>query len=996
MEKSAFARISAFLLFCFLLSPFLALANPEGGIVTAGQAAIDQTNPFITNISQMTDKVIINWQSFGISPGQTTQFVQPSELSVALNRVTGMDPSVILGALKARGQIFLINSNGIVFGQTAVVDVGGLLATTLSINDRDFLAGNYTFFQDPGKSPSSVVNKGQITASDGGYAVLVAPLVHNEGAIVANLGKVVLGAGSQAVVNVDGRGLIQFALPSSSSAPGNVVLSKEAFSDIVKGVVNHQGIVEAGSVIEKDGAFTLVSGEGIAVNSGTITANGAQNAPAGKVIIDSTRATVLTQGSSIQANGNGENSSGGDVRVLSKGLALFAPGSELSAKGGASGDGGFVEVSGKNVWIRGSVDTQAQAGHSGTFLIDPDNLTIVDGAGGTLSGSLPDITYAEGGASESVSEKALEQQNSNITLQANHSITVNDISDSQIKLKNNVSITMQTRTGILGDLKTANRNIIVTADGNVTVGKLDAGSGAIVLTSAHGAIVDGNAGVRNITASTATLSADGDIASSIRPLDTAVGTLNAASAGGSIYIAEANAITVNNVSAAQDAVIVNTTGNMTVNTVSAGGNAALTSTTGAILDGNGAANNITAPTTTLSASGNIGSSANSLETTVGSLNASSAGGSIFVTEADAITLNQVEANAEGKDVTIRNNAGDMTVKNVSAADTVTLTSVTGAIGRGNGVADDITASTATLSARNSVGTALLPLRINAGALNATTTDSAVHTYHSGNVLLNNLSAGSNIGITSAGNITVKKATGGSQVSLNTSNGSILSGDTTKTNLTAGAVSRLTANGGVIGTLSAPLNVNVNNGNLEVSATNAIDSTSVNINGTVLPSNTLTVLYTPPGRVLFNGNAIEPPPVPPPAPPPPEPPPPAPEPPPVTGVPPAPGPPPAVVSPPITEPPLAVATPPAVVTPPAVETPPTTVSPPAVPPSEGTSPLGIGRTQTLNAAASALSRVLDMSNGRTYFTPRLPYVVSVERQKGEREKRPGDGSNGSAK
>ena len=46
-----------------------------------------------------------------------------------LNRVTGYDPSVILGHLQSNGRVFLLNPYGVVFGAGARVDVGGLVAS---------------------------------------------------------------------------------------------------------------------------------------------------------------------------------------------------------------------------------------------------------------------------------------------------------------------------------------------------------------------------------------------------------------------------------------------------------------------------------------------------------------------------------------------------------------------------------------------------------------------------------------------------------------------------------------------------------------------------------------------------------------------------------------------------------------------------------------------------------------------------------------------------
>ena len=117
-------------------------AGPTGGVVTAGQGSI-VNNGATTTITQSSANLIIDWQAFSIGAGDTVQFVQPGRSSVALNRVLGADPSVILGQLNANGNVFLLNPNGVLFGNGASVSVGGLVASTMSISNADFLAGHY-------------------------------------------------------------------------------------------------------------------------------------------------------------------------------------------------------------------------------------------------------------------------------------------------------------------------------------------------------------------------------------------------------------------------------------------------------------------------------------------------------------------------------------------------------------------------------------------------------------------------------------------------------------------------------------------------------------------------------------------------------------------------------------------------------------------------------------------------------------------------------------
>ncbi|TKB65028.1 MAG: filamentous hemagglutinin N-terminal domain-containing protein [Nitrospira sp.] len=373
----------AFLASLQLLLPSVVVALPTDGIVVGGHAEIQQISPTQLTIQQTTDRAILNWQSFSIGANETVRFDQPSINSIALNRVTGVDPSVILGSLQANGRIFLLNPNGILFGVGAQINVGGLLATTLQIRDDDFMAGRFLFAQDPLKGLKSVVNQGTIHASDHGFVVLVAPGVSNEGMIVANLGKVVLGSGQALTVDLMGDGLIKYALsgkvldhvmgvdgkPLSSAVSntgtiqadgGHVILQAKASGDIFSSVVNQSGVIRARSLENQGGVVQLLGGDetlvaateagamrpagdvsGAVVNTDRIdVAAGEPNAARGSVTMVGAR---VGQFGSIMATG-AEGANGGEVVIASTTRTLLASGSTIDVSGSGHSSGGQLRV----------------------------------------------------------------------------------------------------------------------------------------------------------------------------------------------------------------------------------------------------------------------------------------------------------------------------------------------------------------------------------------------------------------------------------------------------------------------------------------------------------------------------------------------------------------------------------------------------------------------------------------------------------------------------
>src|SRR4051812_13398476 len=178
---------------------------PTGGTVVAGSASISRSGSNM-EITQSSNSAILNWQTFSIGSNAWVNFIQPSSSAIALNHVLGNNPSEIFGRLTANGQVFLTNPNGVLFAPGASVDVGALFATTLSIANKDFLAGRYTFHN--AGNAGAVINEGQIITANG-YAALAGPQVRNDGIIIARSGSVALAAGDRVSLDMIGDGLIK-------------------------------------------------------------------------------------------------------------------------------------------------------------------------------------------------------------------------------------------------------------------------------------------------------------------------------------------------------------------------------------------------------------------------------------------------------------------------------------------------------------------------------------------------------------------------------------------------------------------------------------------------------------------------------------------------------------------------------------------------------------------------------------------------------------------
>ena len=316
-----------------LSAGFDAYALPVGGAVSAGSATIGGTAG-TTTVTQTSQNAAINWQSFNIGSNESVKFVQPNSSAIVLNRVLGSDPSSILGSLNANGKVFLVNPNGIVFGQGASVNVAGLVGSTRNISDSDFMAGKYNF---EGSGPGSIVNYGSINA-DGGSVALLGANVSNQGIIQAQLGTVALAAGNSMTLDVAGDGLLNVA--------------------VNKGAVD--ALVQNGGLIQADGGRVVMTAKS-----------------AGSLFQSTVNNTGVIRAQTLE-NRNGTIMLMGDMQTGTVNVA-----GTLDASAPKGGDGGFVETSAAHVKVASGtrITTAAPQGKTGTWLIDPSDFTIANTGG---------------------------------------------------------------------------------------------------------------------------------------------------------------------------------------------------------------------------------------------------------------------------------------------------------------------------------------------------------------------------------------------------------------------------------------------------------------------------------------------------------------------------------------------------------------------------------------------------------------------------------------
>jgi filamentous hemagglutinin family protein len=447
------------------------LAAPKGGQVAAGQAAI-RAQGSDTVIEQSSKRAIINWKSFDIGAGERVRHDMPDANSHGLHRVIGGGgASQLAGELKSNGNVYLVNPAGVVIHKGAKIDVGGFLASTRDIADDDFMRGKL-LFDRPGRNGAAIINLGEISVSDRGFAALVAPTVRNDGIIAARLGRITLASGEGFKLDFYGDDLITFTTPEAlvdtlhdvegealgvanagqiKAEGGVVLLTASQLDGIVGSVVNNGGTVSAASA-ELDGGRIVFRAEGeVKITGGELDASG--KAKGGQVDVSGAAGTTI-ENATITAAGEekglvrlgGEFQGGqekadkglrenfvirfGETAPLVSTAALTIEDSRIDA--GRDGTliawsdgetrinaqlaGKYVETSGKNLTVE-----SAPQGQGGVWLIDPDDVEIIETSSNE---TIPDNSNASSLRASAIASYL--DQNSGMSLQiaANKSINI--------------------------------------------------------------------------------------------------------------------------------------------------------------------------------------------------------------------------------------------------------------------------------------------------------------------------------------------------------------------------------------------------------------------------------------------------------------------------------------------------------------------------------------------------------------------------------------------
>lgn len=386
----------------------------------------------VLDVNLNAARTIIDWSTFNVSGSEAVNFYFDQRNWIVLNRVTNSAINID-GTIRAihsatsgptaptGGNVWFYSPQGVAFGPNARVDVGGLLATSATVDANAFLNAsnlNIPFTGSGSGGPVTVAGGGQFRAS--GHLAFVAPVVRTEAGATLNAGDV----GTAAFGAVDSYEIrfhntaandlafFTFIVPgvaagtphatplhvASTSTAANTYLIAISRQQVTGLLINAPGLLIGQSSIDNYGQVTITTGRNIT--------NGQVNEVLSTPVVGALTGSV--QLGDIDAEGNvnvwleGTNGSG-DIQAnnIRAGQGLLLLGNNITANDLSAGDSN-VNLGSARIVAAGVVDVNSVTART-TFDLFPG---LARGPGNAVTQPVVRIGTATAGANIFFSQTA--------------------------------------------------------------------------------------------------------------------------------------------------------------------------------------------------------------------------------------------------------------------------------------------------------------------------------------------------------------------------------------------------------------------------------------------------------------------------------------------------------------------------------------------------------------------------------------------------------------
>ena len=398
------------------LKPATAQVTPDG--TTSTTVSQDGNDFTINQGDRVGDSLFHSFDEFSVPTMGSAEFNNAGDIANIFSRVTGSNISNIDGLISAKGaaNLFLINPNGIIFGENTRLNLGGsFFASTadslLFDNRSEFSASNPQAlpllevnipiglnFRD---NPGDIVNQSVVQNSSGdvvGLEVLPGKnLTLVGGNINFEAGNMTAGGGNIELGGLSGAGRVTFNNDGSLSFPEDVERA-----DIT--LTNNAGVdvtgIGGGSITINARNLNLEAGDfgRILIRAGITADSTSSEAQAGDITIDATENIAIDNSSIANQVNLGAVGNVGGVIINTGSLSLTNSGLISSSTFGLGNAGDIIITATDAISLSGSSDViemlgsriisevgfikevSQVEGNSGDIIIDTRSLSLSGGS----------------------------------------------------------------------------------------------------------------------------------------------------------------------------------------------------------------------------------------------------------------------------------------------------------------------------------------------------------------------------------------------------------------------------------------------------------------------------------------------------------------------------------------------------------------------------------------------------------------------------------------
>jgi filamentous hemagglutinin family protein len=378
--------------FLWVVTACALLVSPAGAAlqVTDGtpvQGAVMGGVDGAVEVTVTDSRAIIDWATLDTEVGELLKFMGEGAYAV-LNRVQQAKRTEFMGNLEASGgHVIIVNPYGIVFGPQSLIEADQFTASSLMIDEQDFLDGNYAF-TGSGEMWGEIVNNGTIVTT--GQAALIGARVINKGSIMSYEGGILMATGDRVVLGSEGSSVVvevEGVLPAAGSDMGHIIneglLATAIEGDIVLaagdtfaqslsvgnvGRIRHSGTIIAAGDLEAAALGEVWFAEAAIPGNPTTTVSGDINIKGGAVTLEEDLVagndmTIVSRG--LVKTRTASLISGGDMSITS------GPSKAISVEGGLTSGGDMLLDAGTYIFVQNDMvsgnDMTVRTGSDNTY-----------------------------------------------------------------------------------------------------------------------------------------------------------------------------------------------------------------------------------------------------------------------------------------------------------------------------------------------------------------------------------------------------------------------------------------------------------------------------------------------------------------------------------------------------------------------------------------------------------------------------------------------------